>query len=101
MEMPKNQKDRAEWYNRVAEVPQNDATKINITSKAKGQLADGYSKLETPAFKAGYDPDERDDVGARWPGPKGRVGKVLHGKSSPASKADCVYVAPNRELKAK
>jgi len=100
--MPINQKDRAEWYNREAELPERLGTEIKITKQAKGQLSDGYSKLDTPAVveKAQQQTkSERDSVSSRWPGPKGRVGTVHHGKASPSNEADCVYVKPNQTIK--
>ena len=104
MAMPKNQKDRAEWYDQMADLPQDDATKIKITPKAKGELSVGYSKLD-----AGSDTtpkplqlaSKRDSVGRAWPGPKGRVGTVLHGKASPSSSESFLKVAANKEFKAK
>jgi len=104
MAMPKNQKDRADWYDQMADLPQNDATKINITSKAKGQLADGYSKLDAGKDTTGKPlqlKSERERVGSKWPGPKGRVGTVLHGKASPSSAESFLHVAKNKEFQAK
>jgi hypothetical protein len=104
-EMPQNQKDRAGWYDRQAELPENPATKIKITPKATGQLANGYSDVATPkqpesAYHA-QTKHERSRVGGEWPGPKGRVGKVLHGKSSPSSQESWVVVKKNHEASAK
>ena len=92
---------REAFYNKLPELPQRDGTEIKVTKQGTGILTDGYTSIKTPVLVSGYDPDEHDDVGGKWPGPKGRVGTVLHGKSSPASHGDVVVVAPNKELHAK
>ena len=93
--------DRATWYDRNAEPPQHEQSKVKISSKGAGQLADGYSKLATPEDKTGKHlqlKSDRDSVGSRWrPGP----GKQLHGKASPGSKESFVRVAANKELRGK
>jgi len=68
------QDDRAGWYDRNAELPKDPDLKIKITAQAKGKLADGYSKLETPKLKIqGHEQtkSERNSVGSPWK-PKGR-----------------------------
>lgn len=92
--------DRATWYDRNAEPPQHPESKVKISSKGKGQLADGYTKLSTPEDKTGKPlqlKSERDRVGAKWPGP----GKMLHAKASPASRESFLRQAKNKEFSAK
>ncbi len=98
--MNQNQKDRAGWYDQKANQPENQETKISASSKAKGELADGFRKVKTPEDKTGKPQtlkSTRDSVGAKWPGP----GKMLHGKASPSSKESFIRVAKNKEFQAK
>jgi len=95
---------RNEWLDQHAEHDDFDPTKITISPKAKGQLADGYSKLDAGKDATGKPlqlKSERERVGSKWPGPKGRVGTVLHGKASPSSAESFLHVAKNKEFQAK
>ena len=95
--------NRSGWYDRTTDKPKDDATSVHITSKAKGQLADGFTKLEMPAASptAKLSDGAKEHTGSKWPGPKGRVGTILHGKASPSSRESWVKTAKNREFQAK
>jgi len=98
--MNERQVNRENWYNKDPKAPEQEASKsIKIAPKAKGELADGFSKVSMPAPKDDghmQTKSTRDSVGGRW-----RAGEQLHGKASPASEADCVKVKPNHEAHAK
>jgi hypothetical protein len=99
-EMPQNQKDRAEWYDRNAELPEREESKVKIAPKAKGQLADGFSKLSMPVqsekdFHA-QTKSERNSVGSRF-----TVGQQLHGKASPSSEESFVKPKASKESNAR
>ena len=95
--------NRNAWYDRTTDKPVDDATTIHITPKARGQLADGYTKLEMPAAAptAKLSDGAKEHTGSKWPGPKGRVGTTLHGKASPSSAESFLRTAKNREFQAK
>ncbi len=87
-------------YDEMADANRKAATKIKITSKAAGQLSSGYTKLDTPKQPENAHAQtkaERSSVGSSWPGPKGRVGKVLHGSKSPSSAESFLKQKKNHE----
>jgi hypothetical protein len=96
-EMPKSPKDRAEWYDRNAELPDRPETKIKMAPKAKGMLSTGFNKLDTPKQPEqahAQTKSERDSVGSRWrPGP----GNQHKGKASPSSEESFLKQAKNKE----
>ena len=99
-ELTKNQKDRAEWYDRNGPLPERPETKVKIAPKAKGQLADGYSKLDMPK-QSDRDFHEqtkstRNSVGSSW-----APGKQLHGTGSPSSEESFVKPKASKESHAK
>jgi hypothetical protein len=97
---PKNQKDRAEWYDREGTLPEQDATKMS--GKTKVVISQGYRDIPMPKPRDdghAQTKSERSRVGSKWPGPKGRVGTILHGKSSPSSPA--LKQRKSRESRAK
>jgi len=99
-EMTKNQKDRAEWYDRNAELPERHETKVKIAPKAKGELASGYSKVDMPKVNERdfheQTKSERASVGSSW-----SVGKQLHGTGSPSSEESFVKPVASKESHAK
>lgn len=98
-----NQKDRADWYDRspAASRPDRDATSIKVTKQDKGIMANGYSNLPKPEDKTTkplHLASTRDNVSGPF---KLGPGNQHKGKASPTISSDCVYVKPNKEMKAK
>lgn len=90
--------NRADWYDKNPKAPDTSPS-VKIAPKAKGELADGYSKVATPAeSKDGHmqTKSDRDKVGSPW-----SLDSKHTGKASPANHADVVKVKANHEYRAK